>query len=61
MVTGPVIFIGHRRPMNMLEQLRYTREERVALSDKAIEAANRSDPDFAFADYVRGISLVFLQ
>jgi len=40
---------------------RYTHEERIALSDQAIEAAIGSDPGYAFAYYVRGISQIFLQ
>ena len=34
-------------------------EERAALADQAIQTAISTDPDYAFAYYVRGISWIF--
>ena len=38
---------------------KFSRKERAALADQAIERALSIDPDYAFAYYVRGISWIF--
>ncbi|MFT5139747.1 MAG: adenylate cyclase [Rhodothermales bacterium] len=38
---------------------KFSREERAILADRAIQTAISTDPDYAFAYYVRGISWVF--
>jgi TolB-like protein/Flp pilus assembly protein TadD len=38
---------------------KFSHEERTALADQAIQVAISTDPDYAFAYYVRGISWIF--